>query len=387
MNRKALYIGLFLFAAALVGCSKEQTTEPKPEPTPAAEPKAVGFRIGGDELTRGGVISEADEILSLGIFGYSTGTEDFSSTYTPNLFDNKEATRTGASSLWEYDDPVFWPTDDTHKNTFFAYSPYQDDFPAEADFSATLSGGTYGYPLISYTVPGTVSEQVDLLYSEHLATATDGKLPTANINYGTNTTNPGHVKFNMKHATIWIRFIIAAVAEVDPDEIATAISEGTLPADSKETYTMKSFYFSGDNIYADGTFNMGTGTWSYPNAKRSATYLFDKITRAQPLIVDAGVTTPLSLADHSLMVIPQDFVYDTDATNVSFMYTHDNPLDPSNTEFYVTLPFPDVKLGSAGYVMTYIVKISTSGAWIEFESTNTIEEWLTNEELREIEVF
>ena len=376
MNRNIIYIALLSAAAALSACVKERPPVPQPDNLP----KAVGLSV-DDAQTRGDVTSSADQILSLGIFGYSTGTEDFNASnplHTPNLFADREATRENVASVltpWTYDPVALWPSDLNEKNTFFAYSPYQPEFPTDSDGEFVVSAASPGYPRISYRVPSMVSEQVDLLYSEFNA-------DVKNINYNTNTVHPGHVKYNMKHAMLWIRFIITTVDETG----------GSNPY--PETYTIKEFSFTGGNIITAGTFDMGTAAWSADPAfsgdadgYEAATYEFDHLEGA-PLIIPAGQTVPLTGATECLMMIPQNIVQATNLTTVYVLYTHnDGSGSPKTTELYKTIPFPDVQLGHAGTVMTYIVKVSTSGAWITFRDDNTIEKWLQDPTDRPIETF
>lgn len=374
MKSKVLYIGSFLLAAATMSaCVKERPSTTSPDNTP----KVVGLSVDG-ALTKGEVTTDKDDILSLGIFGYSTGTENFDHTnplHTPNLFANREAARANAISPWVYNPVAVWPSDMTEKSTFFAYSPYEPVFPDDSDGEFEVPTVNSGYPKIHYRVPSKVSEQIDLLYSEYNADVT-------NINYGTNTANPGHVKYNMKHAMLWLRFLIATVQETD----------GTNP--NPESYTITEFYMSGGNIMAAGEFNMGTASWSPidgigPNQDgyESATYEFDYLWD-DPLVVPANATQPLGGTTRCLMMIPHNFVTSVNLTSVAISYTHDDgSTNPSDTEYYVTLPFPDVQLGRPGYVMTYVVKVSTSGAWITFQEENTIEKWLEDTTDRPIEVF
>lgn len=389
MNRLTIHIGLLLFAAAASACARERTNAPAP--APAHGTQAIGFSV-ADKVTRS-VTMNASDILSLGIFGYSTGDEDFNpnnTAHTPNLFANRKAARTEESSVltpWTYAPAAAWPSDDTEKNTFFAYSPYMDEFPT-GSMTVITGESSSGYPQIYYKVPSKVSEQVDLLYSEYFV-SDNGTPPVltpspdvSNINYNTNTANPGYVKYTMKHATIWIRFLIATVQEAD------------VITPEPESYTVTEFYMVGGNIVAGGVFDMGAATWRPApemvgsDGYEAVTYEFDHLWD-EPLVVPAGDTAPLTGVEDCLMMIPQDFVTSENLTSVAISYTHDDGSgSPSNTEYYVTLPFPDVKLGRAGYVMTYVVKLSTSGAWIEFQNDNTIEKWLEdNTTPREIDVF
>jgi hypothetical protein len=349
------------------------------------EPRAVG--VGVDEMSTRAMFSTEDDILSLGIFGYSTGTDNFDSTnpeHTPNLFENASAGRATASSDWEYDPVAIWPSNNAEKNTFFAYAPYMADGAVGTDGAFEVPAITSGAPVIKYRVPLNVSEQVDLLYSEYVTTDANG-VPTglnssvANIDAGTNA---GKVLYKMKHAMLWIRFLIA--------------TEKMEPAEPTESYTITEFRFIGGNIMAAAAFDLATGTWSADptfagtsDGYEGAEYEFDYLSDT-PRTITAGNAERLgaALSNSYLMIIPDNFVTGVNETSVELSYTHyDGSGTPSQTEYFVTLPFPDVQVGKPGYMMTYVVKVSTNGAYIEFQDSNTIEKWLEDETERGIDVY
>lgn len=375
MNRKTTYLGLLLFAAVLCGCSEEQVEEPA---LPQIETHPVGLLVEG-ELSKGVVTTDPKSIHSLGIIGYSTNTLfDEAIAPEPNLFDNVHAERmideeSGELTPWYYTPAVYWPSNVELKNTFFAYSPYtacQDELPEDLLSVVTDNGS----PQIIYSVPEAMSEQIDLLYSDSAY--------VSNINYESNS---GNVTFKMKHALLWLRFMIAPVIEnLTPKEGET------------ESYTITEFNMTADRIINTGQFDMRTAKWSKiddlpdsNNGYEGVNYEFDNLWE-EPLTVEAGKTYPMGglTYEHCLMIIPQSIVLSENATAVNVAFTHDDASgDPSNTEHYITMPFPDVKLDKAGYVMTFIVKLSISGAWIEFRDSNPIDVWLENSEKREIETF
>lgn len=383
MRRVGLYIIIALIFAALpTACVKVLT----PEPEPVLESYTVGLTTDGD-LTRGPAIMSEDEILSIGIFGYSTGTENFDHTnseHTPNLFNNREATRINSSSPWVYTPLALWPNSTDEKSTFFAYGPYYLHERAPADMSLSLTNDTYGYPQIYYKVPEIISQQVDLLYSEP---GNGLKSIVRDINYTSNTTNTGNVLYNMKHALIWIRFVFAAEEEIT-DTDRNDQTNPRYPFTRDETYTISELLFYGGNIHTEGYFNMGTGTWSHPKPMSSAVYRFDNIDD-NPLTLNAGTVTPLTTArpGNCLMLIPHSFVTSENLTSIGILYSHDDGSQQGATglQYYATLPFPDVKLNNPGYVMTFVIRLSTSGSWIEFEEENMIQKWDENLDKREIE--
>ena len=398
MKRYILHIALLACVVGTVlSCGREPASEPVPTPEPEARYAAIGLATDMIQ-SRNPAHQDASTILSLGIFGYSTGTDNFTgSGEEPNIFDNREATRANAAADWIYSPVAYWPLDQSIKNTFFAYSPYteDEDDSEDATYYAYNDNGT---PYLYYEVPGYVSEHLDVLYSEHVTTPDppNNKVPNVNINYGT---NGGEVKYNMKHALNWIRFIIAADREIigyEDDGNGDPDPDQPIYEDSTAFYLVREFGFFGSDIITAGTLNMMTGAWEDPK-RGTAEYEFDNLTDnaaggVKLIVGENGNSTSLTTAaENSLMVFPQDFEQERDGTEVWFAFTyHENssvtPNPLTDTEYYITLPFPDVKLARPGTVMTYIVKLSRSGSYIEFHSQNTIEEWLNDPTIREKEV-
>jgi hypothetical protein len=369
-----------LFASVVVSaCTKSELA------TPFAESERVIGVAVGEIKSRATVIETASEILSLGIFGYSTDTEDFDPTnpdHTPNLFFNTPATRADALSPWVYDPVAVWPSEDTQKSTFFAYSPYRENGAVGSTGYFEVPSLSSGAPLIKYRTPRMVSEQVDLLYSEYV-TAEGGLNPNvANINATTNS--GGVVLYNMKHALLWLNFVIA--------------TEDMDPSNPDETYFITEFTMLGGNIMAAASLDLGTGVWS-PDPEFSGDadgyenilYEFDYLKgtgNAQPITAGQIVSIGGGGTD-CLMIIPDSFKTSDNLTSVGLSYTHDTDsvFDPADTKYHVQLPFPDVKLDTPGMVMTFVVKISTNGASIEFQNSSVIEKWIENSDYRQIAVF
>jgi hypothetical protein len=386
-------MGTLAVAAVSAACANKQ-----PEVTPDDTPRVIG--VGVSEMSTRNYVENADQILSLGIFGYSTGGESFdpdsaTSTHEPNLFKNVEATRADAdpATQWVYNPVAVWPTDDTANNTFFAYAPYMEtgtEIGTEGYDGYLEAVATTGAPVIKYRVPKNISEQVDLLYSEYVTATDDDGNPTswnpkvADIDANTNS---GKVLYDMKHALLWMRFRIATEKMV------------LTPTQNTETYTITEFRFVGGHIVDAAKFDLGTGKWELDpefagtdDGYSDVMYEFDFLLNGNYRTIEAGKSERLGAAlygNHSyLMLIPDDFKYGTHHTSVEVSYTHNNGSDTSvDEEYFVTLPFPDVEASKPGYMYTYIVTISTAGAYIQFQESSTIEKWLEDESQRGIEVF
>jgi hypothetical protein len=285
-----------------------------------------------------------------------------------------------------------WPSDDTAKSTFFAYVPYTNTGTVigEEGYEGYLKAdATTGAPVIKYRVPKNISEQVDLLYSEYVTSTDANGNPTAwntKVSDINATTNSGKVLYDMKHALIWIRFVIAT------EKMVLAATTNT------ETYTVTEFRFVGGHIIDAAKFNLGTGKWELDPAfagicdgYSDVIYEYDFLLNGNHRTIEAGKVERLGASLHGndshLMIIPDNFEYDSHQTSVEVSYTHyDGSGNPNNEEYFVTLPFPDVEASEPGYMYTYVVTISTAGAYIQFQESSTIEKWQENNESRPIEV-
>jgi hypothetical protein len=369
-------------AGLLSACGNDKPDTPRPR-----APRAVGIAVDEGLATRMGRYDSLSDLLTLGVFGFSTGTDLFDpdhtiSTHTPNLLDNVEVTRDTIAGTkpyrftpWSYNPVAVWPSDTLVNNTFFAYAPYMESgqtVGTDGHFEVDVTGGA---PILKFRPPQNISEQVDLLYSEYNSNVTD-------INANKNN---GEVLYKMKHAMLWVRFLIAT-RDMDND-----------PTDD-EFYTITEFRFIGGHIMAAAAFDLGTATWSpdpefagtddgYGEAVYEFDYLYD-----HPYKIMAGEVVRLGAALHRsyLMIIPHNFVTDINETSVELSFLHDPDGEGGESyesEHFVSIPFPDVKLGEPGNTLVYVVRVSTSGTYIEFAGSSTIKDWIEEESNRETEVF
>ncbi|MDR2584643.1 MAG: fimbrillin family protein [Prevotellaceae bacterium] len=334
MKFLSLLISIVSLTALSTGCKKECQPE---------RLEAIGLDVTELGQTKGAVTSAA-EVVSLGIFGYSTGTDNYSPanpTHTPNLFNNRRTTRSSGGQ-WSYAPFVYWPIDLTTKNTFFAYSPHLSEFPVEANGSVSASTG---YPLVTYTVPSLVSKHTDLLFSESTVWTTD-------IN---KEINDGKVLYGMKHALSWIELYIAPLQQIPL---------------ANESYSITSLSFTAQNFTTRATLNLGTGGWSAPTTGLAQyTYNVD----GTPLLPDVVVPAD---ANNCLMLIPQTITssQNNPTVNVSFIF-NDGSATPDLDLYSFSIPFPPVQL-TAGCVSVFVLTISPSGVAIVFYGDNVIESWI-----------
>ena len=328
---------LIIVAVALVSCSRDD----------AAIEQPIGFNVAGMEQTRA-VITSVGEIETLGVFGYSTGTDNFSPSnpaHTPNLLFNRLVEQIGGD--WIYTPLAYWPLNAAIRNTFFAYSPHSSLFPSDANLILSNSAVS-GYPTITYTVPTNVEEQIDILYSEM----------DANKNLDIDkTTNSGTVLYSMKHALSRIKFYVAP-AKKSP------------LGDESYTVTSLSFTSTSPDFITRATLNLGTGVWTEVNTEpENYTFNID-----QTNYIEEEKVVEITIAgggNGSLMLIPQKI---TDALiNISFTYSGDS----DGEEYSFAVPFPNVQL-NAGKLSVFIIRISIDGVWIIFDEDNQIEAWDDN---------
>ena len=338
---------ILMFAVALsLGCNKDGGR-------PEGAGVAIAFDIVDVQQTKAAVAS-ADEILSLGILGYSTGAEGFNVAspnplYTPNLFFNRHATRlaTPAGGLWSYNPPAYWPIDEGINNTFFAYSPHSSMFPVEAAVEVV---SLWGNSLVTYTVPQAVEDQVDLLYSQMEA----GK----NLDINKSTKN-GKVLYQMKHALSWIKFYVVPVS--------------VYPSSGNEKYAITSLTLNSLSLITRATLNIGTGIWTAPAVGQGAYYF-----TVDETPIGIGKVADVAAAGNALMLIPQQM--QGAVANISFSYFDGQDWDPD--AYFFAIPLPDAAL-VAGLIRVFVLRINTDGVTILFHTDNTIEKWLEDHSLDE----
>ncbi len=376
MKQSYSYIASLLCCLLLLAaCHPDESLPVQPE----AKQTPMVFDV--EELQTRAGIDSAKQILSLGVFGYSTGTTEYKAAeliHTPNLLYNRKVTRgivgnplpTDDYELtpWSYSPVAYWPIEKAIRNTFFAYAPHSSEFPEEANL--VISDSTkVGYPKLTYTVPELVSEQIDLLYS----------FPVSNIN---RESAGGNVNYRMKHALSWLLFVVAP-EQRNPE------------AGWLDMYHITSLRFVCGNLITRAELELDSGTWINPIVS-PADYQFN----IGNIDLPAGKISLISQADNRLMIIPQPLTqaYNPSSIDVSFTVKGvkkegAHPTDPdqdgdpsdTNNEYFYSIPFPDTRLGAGGLVI-YMLRLSGNGVTVEFYGENTIEEWLEGEE-KTVDVF
>lgn len=261
--KKVIFLAIAA-AAALTACSKSEVIDSK------YGNDMIGFEtyLGRDAQTKGAVADVATvQANDFGVFGFYTGIQDYDPATPANLM-NDITVSYAAKTGWTYYPVKYW-TNATDKYTFLAYSP--------ANLEATQ--GTDVAPTFTYTVPATLGDQIDVLYSN------DNK----------NVTKSEKVNFTFKHALS--RITVKANAEMYDKEGAIVTEE---PADGYDnTFTITSLVLDGP-FNTTGVFDLNAGTWNLTAG--TASYSF--FTGSQAL---TGELHDFAGTDNYLMALPTDF--------------------------------------------------------------------------------
>lgn len=358
-------ISAFCGAALLLGAcggQKEEGEKITPAPT---DPNEVRFDV-SSVVNRSNAILNVESVLSMGIFGYSTGTDDFSAAnpaHTPNLIYNQAASRTTSGDPWTYSPKAYWPMDLSVKNSFFAYSPHSSQFDDEAQIMMSASSAS-GYPTMRYTMPEDISKQQDILWAA----------PVLNRNRNSVDTlaNNGKISYRMEHTLAWIAFVVVPTASLAPDT---------------ETFTVEWFSFMAESFPTRAVLDLGTGKWTNPVYSK-VVYDFELNDAAKG--IRPNQPARIINANNRLMVFPFEIDSETTKATVDLTFTYD-PGNGSQTgdpeEFYYYMPFPSARM-AAGRVIVYVINISVDGISVHFLEDNKIEDWIqAEEEGREIEIY
>lgn len=261
--KKVIFLAIAA-AAALTACSKSEVIDSK------YGNDMIGFEtyLGRDAQTKGAVADVATvQKNSFGVFGFYTGTQEYAAATPANLMNDTKVSYTTEKG-WEYSPVKYW-TNATDKYTFLAYSP----------ISLTASQAEGTAPTFTYTVPATLADQIDVLYS----------------NGNKNVVKSEKVSFTFKHALS--RITVKANAEMY-DKEGTIVKEE--PADGYDnTFTITSLVLDGP-FNTTGVFDLNAGKWTLTEG--TANYSF--FTGTQAL---TGELYDFAGTANYLMALPTDF--------------------------------------------------------------------------------
>lgn len=281
---------VYLIAAAaatvlVAGCAKNEIIQKETVQTPVTfgvyngrmATKAVSTttygQINTNELLQGSV--------GFGVFAYySDGAAnaytpaplaDPNSNFTPNFMYNQLVNY--SASAWGYTPIKYWPNEyddtdvtgaisaDIDRLTFFAYAPHVTTVGTEGITAFSANTAT-GDPTITFKVPASQAEQIDLLWSN------------ANTTNLTKKAIGGKVEFTFKHALSNLTILPIAVVDAKttiPSSSGTDVAAGT--AVKVNSITIKG------QFNQEGTLNIATGVWTSSAAASDQTVTYNPGTK------------------------------------------------------------------------------------------------------------
>ena len=163
MKRCAIAVLLTLFAG--VACNEIERPEEKIVPisfsavvSDGIATRATGM-IGDDASLQAG---------GFGVFGCYTGLHNYSESDANSSFMyNQKLEWVSGDAHWEYNPVKYWPGEEGHKVSFFAYAPYSECngtgcIPSCVRYQETAD------PWVMYRIAEDPAQQVDLLYATPL---------------------------------------------------------------------------------------------------------------------------------------------------------------------------------------------------------------------------
>lgn len=333
--KKRFLFSLVAMAAMVIGtgCSNDELFNDY------SQENAIGFDtyIGRGAETRATVIDNNNlPTEGFGVFAYYTGDKTFSqmaTTITPNFMYNEKVTGTisGNITTWTYSPIKYWPTTNSHKISFFAYAPYDNDGPHDINGDGNtdnndkpfrsnieLSENTdTGAPVLTYTDNADVNQQIDLLYATPV-------LDQTKKNQGEN------VEFQFKHALSRIGFSVEALIDTKNENTDGtddgAYTEGTTDngtsIPSGTTITVNKVVLDG-NFYESGVLHLDPTEKLWSDRKGYGAfegYVLDGDNFESENTVVTNSKKKLNNDDSYIMIIPKNFT-DNGKITVELEYT------------------------------------------------------------------
>ena len=258
----------FLYAltavAMLTGCAKSDVVDSEIN----KESNQIGFST-YKNISRGNPVDDNTEFLKN---GYAFGVTAFISTSaSPYMGTAGEGIKiVSDGSKWGYQnasDQAYWPTNNETLD-FYAYAPY-----GNAAITNKAFDKTDGLKL-TYTVPATEANQVDLMYASALTQ--------------TKPADKTSVTLPFKHALTQVHFRI-----------------GTKTTNLKVDVAANGITING--LKATGTFDVKEETWELVVSSSNYTVTSDAVTGGYVDGTETNPYTAIGSADKALMLLPQEF--------------------------------------------------------------------------------
>ena len=340
---KKLIVFAAIAATLLASCAKTVNTQKNTGPGEAisfgvytAKPatKAVSSTTFGQINTNDLLQASA----GFGVFAfYSDGAANAydagsPSNFTPNFMYNQLVNYSGG---WTYTPIKYWPNEyntsdaigaDVDKLTFFAYAPHVATVGDEGitDFSANNATGD---PTVSFKVPASKDNQIDLLYSD------------ANTKNMVKPAIGTAVNFTFKHALSNLTILPVVVVDAKttiPASSGTAVAAGTVVKINSLTLT--------GQFNQEGTLNLATGVWTSSAAASDQTVTWAPATPFDVTAIDDKADADTYYAANA-NVLPE------------FMFI---PSSSADKDYVITIDYDfittDAKLAAAATVHNVIHK-------------------------------
>jgi len=280
--------------ALLAAASCAELEQPVPEETSIAFSAVVS---GDMPATRAsGMISNDGNLQDegFGVFGCYTGLHNYSESDASSSFMyNQQVEWVSGDSRWEYDPVKYWPGEEGHKVSFFAYAPYSAG-DGTGCIPSYVRYQEKGDPWIMYRIADDVAHQVDLLYALPLLDQT--KMAVGE-----------RLEFTFKHA-------LACVGE--KVTVSTNVANSNYVIHLKEVSIDYTLTAKGRLVL----WNRGTANWSPVQSEDVVTV------RSVSLLANGSESLPWSVNEKGIFCIPAEVVgYPQKATiNVTYVVDYND---------------------------------------------------------------
>lgn len=325
MRSPCIFTALFLLAL-LAGQACAEVEPQQEELTPIVFSAVV---LGEMPATKAeGMIDESGiKAAGFGVFGCYTGLHRYSeSDVNSSFMYNQKVKWVSGDSRWEYEPVKYWPGEEDHYVSFFAYAPYSPGdgtgcIPSYVRYQET------GDPWILYRIADNVDDQVDLLYAAPLL---DQTRPAVNE----------RLEFNFKHALACVGEKVTVSTNVANPNYAIHLKEVSID------YTLTA---KGRLVL----WNRGTANWSAVLSENVVTV------RSVSLLTAGNESLPWTVNDKGIFCIPAEAAgYPQKATvRVTYMIDFSNPAVP-DVERNTTAELPLKGLIEEGKVLDININLN-----------------------------
>lgn len=261
------YLMAFAAIAAMSSCSQEEEFINRKTPSSPDENAVTFSTYLGQALQTRATSIDTEELknVGFGVFAYHTGIANFDDVDSiPNFMYNQEVTWVAEApgdtedkpGAWTYEPKKYWPNEDDHKISFFAYAPHQttEEIDKGTNITSIPENTDKGVPMIGFRLNPDYKKQIDLLYNAR----ENINLPKPSIDT--------KVQFEFRHALSRVGFkAIIIVDEVASKDDGSESGDGSnhkdILLDENSTVTINSITFKLSNFSKSGKLNLKTGKW------------------------------------------------------------------------------------------------------------------------------